>query len=78
MDTHHGHYPLLQDLSEWILGKPVPAMLTVINKKDFALRTTHICSSQPELADQPFPVLVEPSMQVGMKVLGRGKMPNFS
>ena len=51
----------------------------MINKKDFpALRTTNTYRSQPELPDQPLPTLVEPSMQLGIEVLGWEQMPNLA
>lgn len=70
MDAHHGHCPLLQDPSEWILGKPVPAMETVINKKDFACTENHTHLQQSA-------VLVEPSILLGMEVLAWGDMSTW-
>lgn len=51
----------------------------MINKKDFAaLRTTNTYRSQPELPDQAVSIPVEPSMQLGIEVLGWEQMPNFA
>lgn len=60
-------------------GQACPCHVDNNEQKDIlALRTTNTYSSQPELPDRPLPVLMEPSMQLGIEVLGWEQMSNFA